>query len=84
MQHGVVKVNVDTDLQWAYLTGIRDYITKNIDYLKTQVVCVPMRRLPLGISEIMPRGRCVPPANLLTRETPRGLTSRTRRSMTHA
>jgi fructose/tagatose bisphosphate aldolase len=22
-QHGVVKVNVDTDLQWAYLTGIR-------------------------------------------------------------
>jgi len=37
MQHGVVKVNVDTDLQWAYLTGIRDYVTKNIDYLKTQV-----------------------------------------------
>ncbi|OHE93482.1 fructose-bisphosphate aldolase [Colletotrichum orchidophilum] len=34
---GVVKVNVDTDLQWAYLTGIRDYVTKNIDYLKTQV-----------------------------------------------
>jgi len=22
-QHGVVKVNVDTDLQWAYLIGIR-------------------------------------------------------------
>ncbi|SPQ24999.1 b22cf2b2-2726-40ff-a18e-9f7ceaa31ea0 [Thermothielavioides terrestris] len=37
ISHGVVKVNVDTDLQWAYLTGIRDYITKNIDYLKTQV-----------------------------------------------
>ncbi|KAK5655627.1 hypothetical protein OQA88_5558 [Cercophora sp. LCS_1] len=35
--NGVVKVNVDTDLQWAYLTGIRDYITKNIDYLKSQV-----------------------------------------------
>jgi fructose-bisphosphate aldolase class II len=33
----VIKVNVDTDLQWAYLTGIRDYVTKNIDYLKTQV-----------------------------------------------
>lgn len=37
ISHGVVKVNVDTDLQWAYLTGIRDYITKNIDYLKAQV-----------------------------------------------
>ncbi|EAQ82994.1 hypothetical protein CHGG_10812 [Chaetomium globosum CBS 148.51] len=36
-KHGVIKVNVDTDLQWAYLTGIRDYVTKNIDYLKTQV-----------------------------------------------
>lgn len=34
---GVVKVNLDTDLQWAYLSGIRDYVTKNIDYLKTQV-----------------------------------------------
>ncbi|KAL2265930.1 hypothetical protein VTJ83DRAFT_5282 [Remersonia thermophila] len=37
ISHGVVKVNVDTDLQWAYTTGIRDYITKNIDYLKAQV-----------------------------------------------
>jgi fructose-bisphosphate aldolase class II len=35
--HGVVKVNLDTDLQWAYLSGHRDYITKNIEYLKTQV-----------------------------------------------
>nr|XP_036586175.1 fructose-bisphosphate aldolase [Colletotrichum truncatum]KAF6796582.1 fructose-bisphosphate aldolase [Colletotrichum truncatum] len=34
---GVVKVNIDTDLQWAYLSGVRDYVTKNIDYLKTQV-----------------------------------------------
>ena len=36
-QHGVIKVNVDTDLQWAYLIGIRDYVTKNIEYLNTQV-----------------------------------------------
>ncbi|KAI1326744.1 hypothetical protein F5Y16DRAFT_373910 [Xylariaceae sp. FL0255] len=34
---GVCKVNLDTDLQWAYLVGHRDYITKNIEYLKTQV-----------------------------------------------
>lgn len=37
ISHGVVKVNLDTDLQWAYLIGIRDYVTNNIDYLKTQV-----------------------------------------------
>ncbi|KAK3324996.1 fructose-bisphosphate aldolase [Apodospora peruviana] len=37
ISNGVVKVNVDTDLQYAYLTGIRDYITKNIDYLRSQV-----------------------------------------------
>lgn len=34
---GVVKVNLDTDLQWAYLTGIRDYILNKKDYLLTQV-----------------------------------------------
>ncbi|GAP86765.1 putative fructose-bisphosphate aldolase [Rosellinia necatrix] len=34
---GVVKVNLDTDLQWAYLCGHRDFILNNIDYLKTQV-----------------------------------------------
>ncbi|KAI1429726.1 hypothetical protein F5Y12DRAFT_725140 [Xylaria sp. FL1777] len=35
--YGVVKVNLDTDLQWAYLVGHRDFIVHNIDYLKTQV-----------------------------------------------
>jgi fructose-bisphosphate aldolase class II len=37
ISYGVVKVNLDTDLQWAYLTGIRDFIVNNIDYLRTQV-----------------------------------------------
>ncbi|GAW13841.1 hypothetical protein ANO14919_032310 [Xylariales sp. No.14919] len=35
--YGVVKVNLDTDLQWAYLVGHRDFILNNIDYLRTQV-----------------------------------------------
>ncbi|KAK2067377.1 hypothetical protein P8C59_001126 [Phyllachora maydis] len=34
---GVVKVNLDTDLQWAYLTGHRDYILKKKEYLLNQV-----------------------------------------------
>lgn len=37
ISYGIVKVNLDTDLQWAYLTGIRDYVIKKHDYLKTQV-----------------------------------------------
>lgn len=37
ISNGAIKVNLDTDLQWAYFCGIRDYVTKNIDYLKTQV-----------------------------------------------
>jgi fructose-bisphosphate aldolase class II len=35
--YGVVKMNIDTDLQFAYTEGIRDYMIKNIDYLKTQI-----------------------------------------------
>jgi len=34
---GVVKMNVDTDTQWAYLVGIRDFVQKNRDYLQSQV-----------------------------------------------
>ncbi|KIJ59432.1 hypothetical protein HYDPIDRAFT_100723 [Hydnomerulius pinastri MD-312] len=35
--NGVVKMNVDTDTQFAYLAGIRDFVTKKKDYLQTQV-----------------------------------------------
>lgn len=35
--YGVVKMNIDTDLQYAFNEGIRDYMTSNIDYLKTQI-----------------------------------------------
>ena len=35
--YGVVKVNLDTDLQYAYLAGIRDYILNKKDYLMKQV-----------------------------------------------
>jgi fructose-bisphosphate aldolase class II len=35
--YGVVKVNLDTDLQYAYLTGIRDYVLNKKDYLLKQV-----------------------------------------------
>ena len=34
---GVVKMNVDTDTQWAFWNGIRNYYIKNEDYLQKQV-----------------------------------------------
>lgn len=35
--YGVIKMNIDTDLQYAFTEGVRDYITNNIDYLKSQI-----------------------------------------------
>ncbi|MCJ1323555.1 Fructose-bisphosphate aldolase 1 [Thelotrema lepadinum] len=37
ISYGVVKVNIDTDTQYAFLQGIRDYILAKKDYLLTQV-----------------------------------------------
>lgn len=35
--YGVIKMNIDTDLQFAFCEGIRDYMTSKIDYLKVQI-----------------------------------------------
>jgi fructose-bisphosphate aldolase class II len=35
--YGVIKMNLDTDLQYAFNEGVRDYITEKIDYLNTQI-----------------------------------------------
>lgn len=37
IKSGVVKVNLDTDLQYAYLEGIRDYVLNKKEYLLKQV-----------------------------------------------
>ena len=37
ISYGVIKMNIDTDLQFAFTEGVRDYVTSNIDYLKTQI-----------------------------------------------
>ena len=42
ISYGVVKVNLDTDLQYAYLSGVRDYILSKKDYLMTQVCFAPI------------------------------------------
>jgi fructose-bisphosphate aldolase class II len=35
--YGVIKMNIDTDLQYAFMTGIRDYFAENSDYLQSQI-----------------------------------------------
>lgn len=35
--YGVIKMNIDTDMQFAYTAGVRDYVVKHVEYLKTQI-----------------------------------------------
>ena len=35
--YGVIKMNIDTDLQYAFMTGVRDDFKKNQDYLAAQI-----------------------------------------------
>jgi len=35
--YGVIKMNIDTDTQWAYWDGIKNYYKKNEGYLQSQI-----------------------------------------------
>ena len=35
--YGVIKMNIDTDMQYAFMTGIRDYMGEKEAYLKQQI-----------------------------------------------
>ncbi|MGK0366662.1 MAG: fructose-bisphosphate aldolase class II [Saprospiraceae bacterium] len=35
--YGAVKMNIDTDMQWAFWSGVRDFYTDKKDYLQTQI-----------------------------------------------
>ncbi len=35
--NGVIKMNIDTDTQWAYWEGLKDFYEKNKGYLQGQV-----------------------------------------------
>ncbi len=37
ISYGVIKMNIDTDLQFAYTEGIRDYMISKKDYLMSQI-----------------------------------------------
>jgi fructose-bisphosphate aldolase class II len=35
--YGAIKMNLDTDLQWGFTKGTRDYFAKHNDYLQSQI-----------------------------------------------
>ena len=35
--YGVIKMNIDTDMQWAFLSGVRDYVEEKSAYLQSQI-----------------------------------------------
>jgi len=37
ISYGVIKMNIDTDTQWAYWDGVRDYYIQNENYLQGQI-----------------------------------------------
>jgi fructose-bisphosphate aldolase class II len=37
ISYGVIKMNIDTDTQWAAWGGVRHYVEKNHDYLQSQI-----------------------------------------------
>jgi len=37
ISYGAIKMNLDTDVQWAFWDGIREYEAKNHDYLQGQI-----------------------------------------------
>lgn len=37
IEYGVIKMNIDTDTQWAFWDGVRGYLSKNEAYLQGQI-----------------------------------------------
>lgn len=37
IKYGVIKMNIDTDSQWAFWSGVRAYEAKNRDFLQSQI-----------------------------------------------
>ena len=35
--YGVIKMNIDTDMQYAFMSGVRDYVQSKSDYLQQQI-----------------------------------------------
>jgi len=37
IEYGAIKMNIDTDMQWAFCSGIRDYMSDKKEYIQSQI-----------------------------------------------
>jgi fructose-bisphosphate aldolase class II len=37
ISYGVIKMNIDTDMQYAFTEGVRDYVLEKAEYIKAQI-----------------------------------------------
>ena len=37
IDYGAIKMNIDTDMQYAFMEGTREYFNEKTDYLKNQI-----------------------------------------------
>ena len=37
ISYGAIKMNIDTDMQYAFMSGVRNYFNENSSYLKNQI-----------------------------------------------
>jgi fructose-bisphosphate aldolase class II len=37
LDYGVIKMNIDTDTQWSFWDGVKDYVADKSDYLQGQI-----------------------------------------------
>merc|ERR1711874_441952 len=35
--YGVIKMNIDTDTQWSYWDGVKNFVDENKEYLQSQI-----------------------------------------------
>jgi fructose-bisphosphate aldolase class II len=53
---GVIKMNIDTDLQFAFTEGIRDYMIKTLTTLKHRLVILSGADVPIKNTTIQGNG----------------------------
>jgi fructose-bisphosphate aldolase class II len=46
IDYGAIKMNIDTDMQFAFMSGVRDYFNSNHEYLKNQIVNPDVSDIP--------------------------------------
>ena len=54
--YGTVKMNIDTDMQWAFLSGVRDYVQEKFDTWRAKLAIRKVRTCPTKSTTILAFG----------------------------